>query len=55
MFSGMAAWTMALGGAEAPDPTMLSQVLIFAGWAVAVGVIGFLFFVSREDEFAIRG
>jgi teichoic acid transport system permease protein len=55
MFSGMAAWTMALGGVRAPDPTMASQVLIFAGWAVAAGVIGFLFFVSREDEFAIRG
>ena len=55
MFSGMAAWTMALGGVRAPEPTMASQVLIFAGWAVAAGVIGFLFFVSREDEFAIRG
>lgn len=55
MFSGMAAWTMALGGPLTAEPTMGSQVLIFAGWAIAFGVIGFLFFVSREDEFAVRG
>jgi ABC-type polysaccharide/polyol phosphate export permease len=55
MFSGMAAWTMALGGVQADQPTMVSQVLIFFGWATVTAVLGFLFFVSREDEFAIRG
>lgn len=55
MFSGMAAWTIALGGPLGDQPSMESLVMIFAAWAIAFGVIGFLFFVSREDEFAIRG
>lgn len=55
MFSGMAAWTMALGGPQDVGPSMGSLVLTFAAWAIAFLVIGFLFFVSREDEFAIRG
>ncbi|HWB89447.1 MAG TPA: hypothetical protein VG872_09620 [Acidimicrobiia bacterium] len=54
MFSGMTAWTIALGGPVAPEPSMTSAVLTFAAWAVGVLLIGFFTFVSREDEFAIR-
>lgn len=55
MFSGMAAWTIAFGGTLAPEgPGMLSLVTTFTIWAVVIGVAGFLIFVSREDDFAIR-
>jgi len=55
MFSGMTSWTLALGGSLDPTgPTILGQLGIFAIWSVAMAIAGFLFFVSREDEFAVR-
>jgi teichoic acid transport system permease protein len=55
MFSGMTAWTIALGGPLVDgDPTMVGSLLTFAGWAAVALVVGFLTFVSREDEFAVR-
>lgn len=55
MYPAMTAWTIAFGG---PLPnsnhTIEGSVLIFSLWAVGALVVGFLFFVSREDEFAIR-
>lgn len=53
-FSMMTAWTIALGGPLAENPDIASQVLITTIWAVAVVVIGFLLFVSREDDFVVR-
>lgn len=55
MFSGMTAWTIAFGGPlRQGEPGMVSSILVFSGWAVAVLVIGFFTFISREDEFAVR-
>ena len=55
MFSGMTAWTISFGGPLASDgPTMGTAILVFLGWAVAALVVGFLFFVSREDDFAVK-
>lgn len=55
MYPAMTAWTNAFGGvlpnAETSTPR---SVAIFACWAVGAAVVGFLVFVSREDEFAIR-
>jgi hypothetical protein len=33
---------------------MISLLVTFTLWALAIGIIGFLIFVSREDDFAIR-
>jgi hypothetical protein len=33
---------------------MAAEVAIFAAWAVGALVVGFLIFVAREDEFAVR-
>ena len=55
MFSAMTAWTIALGGTLDPSgPSIAGQTTVFAIWALAAVVIGFLVFVAREDEFAVR-
>ncbi len=55
MYSGMTAWTIAFGGSLTDgSPTMVGSVAVFAIWATSLLVIGFLVFVSREDDFAIR-
>jgi ABC-type polysaccharide/polyol phosphate export permease len=55
MYSGMTAWTIALGGPLDPNsPPIAGEVAIFAAWAVGALVVGFLIFVAREDEFAVR-
>lgn len=55
MYPAMTAWTIAFGG---PLPnsnhSIADSVLIFSVWAICAVVVGFLFFVSREDEFAVR-
>lgn len=55
MYWGMVAWTMMYGGplSEA-GPSMIESLLIFSAWSVAILLIGFFTFVSREDEFAVR-
>lgn len=55
MYPAMAAWTIAFGG-PLPDSqiSMLRAVGVFSLWAGVAAVGGFLLFVSREDEFAIR-
>lgn len=55
MYSGMEAWTIIFGGPlPGTDAGILPAMGIFALWSVATLVIGFLIFVSREDEFAVR-
>lgn len=55
MYWGMVSWTMMFGGSLSPDgPTMVQSLLIFSAWAVAGLLVGFFFFISREDEFAVR-
>lgn len=54
MYPAITAWTMALGGPLADEPTIASQVGVFAVWTAAFVAVGFLIFVSREDEFAVR-
>jgi teichoic acid transport system permease protein len=53
-YSVMTAWTIAMGGPLAPSPGIASQVGIASIWAIALVVIGFLVFISREDDFVIR-
>ena len=55
MYPAMTAWTIAFGG-PLPDSnhSIAGSVLVFALWAVAALVLGFVIFVSREDEFAVR-
>lgn len=50
----MTAWTIALGGPLADSPSLASQVLITGAWALAVIAVGFVIFVSREDDFVVR-
>jgi teichoic acid transport system permease protein len=55
LYSGMAAWTIAFGGnLDANGPGIINLLVTFTLWALAIGIIGFLIFVSREDDFAIR-
>lgn len=54
MYWGMTAWTIGFGGPLAPQPNYLTTIAIFAGCAALALVVGFLTFVSREDEFAVR-
>jgi len=55
MYPAMTAWTIALGGTMDPaGPGLLSQLALFTLWTAVVLLGGFFFFVSREDEFAIR-
>jgi len=54
-YSLFSAWTMIIGSPDVVDgPSIARQVLIFSLWAIPIAIIGFLVFVSREDEFAIR-
>jgi ABC-type polysaccharide/polyol phosphate export permease len=51
----MTAWTIAFGGSLDPTgPGIVSQIGWSAAWSVVALVVGFLVFVSREDEFAVR-
>lgn len=55
MYPCFTAWTIAFGGPfEGGGQSIITSTGIFAIWAFAVFVVGFLFFVSREDEFAVR-
>lgn len=55
MYPAMTAWTIALGGELSPDgPGITSVTATFAIWALGALVVGFLTFVSREDDFAVR-
>lgn len=55
LYPAMTAWTISFGGTLAPEgPGIAAQAGWFTLWAVAVLVVGFLVFVSREDEFAVR-
>ena len=51
LFSMLAGWSQVLVDGEAASGTYLLQG---AGWAVGALVVGALFFVSREREFAVR-
>lgn len=52
---GMVAWTMMYGGSLSQQGPQLGEALLnFSAWAVAILLIGFFTFVSREDEFAVR-
>tara|TARA_A100000164_G_scaffold378408_1_gene419945 strand:- start:18419 stop:19312 length:894 start_codon:yes stop_codon:yes gene_type:complete len=54
-YSLFSAWTMVLGSPEvANGPSIARQVAIFSLWAIPTVILGFLVFISREDEFAIR-
>lgn len=50
----MTAWTIALGGHLAPSPDITTQLLTTTAWAIGFLVVGFTFFVSREDDFVVR-
>jgi teichoic acid transport system permease protein len=55
MYSSLTAWTMAFGGPLVEGGRgMAIHVLVFGLWAIGTLTVGFLFFISREDEFAIR-
>jgi len=55
MYWGMVSWTMMFGGQSGnTGPALAESVSIFAACSVAVLLIGFFTFVSREDEFAVR-
>ena len=55
MFSGMTAWTIAFGGPlEAGGPSIVGQIGVFTAWAIGAVIVGFLIFVAREDDFAVR-
>jgi ABC-type polysaccharide/polyol phosphate export permease len=51
MYSMLGGYAEALQEGKVPD---LYMWITSAAWAVAVAVIGFLFFISREREFAVR-
>ncbi len=55
LYSGMAAWTIAFGGSLDPTgPSIVGLIAVFAAWSVGSLLVGFLIFVAREDEFAVR-
>ena len=55
MYSCFTAWTILFGGPlEGGGQSIVTSTGVFALWAFAAFIIGFLFFVSREDEFAVR-
>lgn len=55
MYAGMSSWTIALGGPLSDaGPSLVAQIGVFAAWAIGATVVGFLVFISREDDFAIR-
>ena len=47
----LTAWSDVIDRGLAPDATDLA---LGAGWAFALFVVGALFFISREREFAVR-
>ena len=47
----LSAWSDVLNKGEAPDLALIGLAL---AWAVGIFAVGFLFFVSREREFAVR-
>ncbi|SDT43381.1 teichoic acid transport system permease protein [Friedmanniella luteola] len=51
MYSMLGGYSDAIQEGRVPD---LSMWVTSAVWAVAVAVLGFLFFISREREFAVR-
>ena len=51
MYSMLGGYTELVQGDGYPPPYMWVTA---AAWAVAVAVIGFLFFMSREREFTVR-
>jgi ABC-type polysaccharide/polyol phosphate export permease len=55
MYPVMASWTIAFGGRiEGSEFSMVMGVLVFGAIAMATLAIGFLVFVAREDDFAVR-
>jgi hypothetical protein len=55
MFPMMAMWTIAFGGRpEGSDFSMVVGVAIFTVIAFTTFAVGFLVFVAREDDFAVR-
>jgi len=53
-YSLMTSWTIALGGPLAAEPSITSQLLVLAEWTAVVLALGFVVFVSREDDFVVR-
>ena len=51
MYSMLGGYADAVQEGQVPD---LSMWITSAAWAVGVAVLGFLFFISREREFAVR-
>ena len=51
MYSMLGGYADAVQESQVPD---LSMWITSAAWAVGVAVLGFLFFISREREFAVR-
>ncbi len=51
MYSMLGGYADVIQKGEVPD---LSMWITSAAWALAVAVLGFLFFISREREFAVR-
>ena len=47
----LSAWSDVLNKGEAPDLALIGLAL---AWALGIFAVGFLFFVSREREFAVR-
>jgi teichoic acid transport system permease protein len=47
----LAAWSDAINLGRAPSPT---ELLVASAWAFGLLIAGFLYFVSREREFAVR-
>lgn len=47
----LSAWSDVLNAGTAPD---LAQIGLALAWAAGIFAVGFLFFVSREREFAVR-
>jgi teichoic acid transport system permease protein len=50
----MTAWTIAMGGPLAADPTITSQLVVMTEFTIVALIVGFFVFVSREDDFVIR-
>lgn len=54
MYWGMSGWTIGFGGSLIGRPSYWMTIAVFGAIAIGALVFGFLTFVSREDEFAIR-
>jgi len=53
-YSLMTAWTIAIGGPLAAEPSITSQLLVLSQWTAVAVILGFMVFVSREDDFVVR-